>query len=259
MRVTYPKGEQSKSIFMTEFLIGAGEPDHLGLVSSSLITDMQLTQSAFETAKATKNQHLGKRIQLVAEHEAATRELKNLISQAVSTLKHQIRKGIYPKTVLAYFEIPMSRYKLPTRQAEILETGKRLIEGDNQLTTEGYPRLNSPRATEIQQTVDRVVALKEELTASRNNLSQARDSLKVQHETVERLHRKGSKELDLNTLDKTHTAIRDLKRNFGYRYISLPSQEEPTTEDTGGATQEEPTTEDTTGGATQEETPTQEG
>lgn len=245
MKLNYPKSENAKTNFLEQFLIGARVPENLGLVTSSLITDMELTQTAYETARATKNQHLGRRIELVAEREAAMGRLKLLITQTVSNLKLQIRKGIYPKTVLPNFGIPMNGYTQPSRYEDILRTGKQFIEGDTYLTSKGYPRLNSPRATELQTEIDRLVSLEEELTASKNSLSQARDALKLEGTTVTRIHRRGSKELDITGLEKTKEATRDLKRNFGYKYTATtkPEGEEDgdTTDNPGtdGANQED--------------------
>ena len=56
----------------------------------------------------------------MAEREAAIASLKLLITQTVSNLRQQIRKGVYPKTVLSGLGIFLTRFRQPTTYEDIL-------------------------------------------------------------------------------------------------------------------------------------------
>lgn len=72
MHLTYPQGEESRSLFLETFILGTSRPENTNLISSSLTTQFVNLKTAYDTARETKTRHLALRIALIEERKEKT-------------------------------------------------------------------------------------------------------------------------------------------------------------------------------------------
>lgn len=220
MRITYPRGDQSRAVFLTDFIIAARKTRNDSPISASLLAAFEQVHADFQTAQKQKDVTANRVTRLTAVRKAAIARLRLLNRHAVTALKMQIEKGIYPATVQPAFGIPMAGFQMPRRFAEQVQLTQHLLEGGAYLLNEGLPPLVAPHMTELQEAVETAQALTTTLVAARNQLAVARTAMERVAAAVKELHIRGQRALDMATFDKSHPERREIKRNYGYRFRS---------------------------------------
>lgn len=234
MLLRQPTSQHSRKEFLEQFIAAANQPDQSSLVPSSLSTEVETLRTAYEEAIETRTIDLSKRIRLVRERNEETRILKLMIRQTLDYLNIMIRRGVYPPTILRAFNIPMVGYSPPTRHSLQIPTAEDLIRGDIKLGEQRLPRLVSPRVPEIEAAIGRVRSKTEQLTAIREALRQSRERvLELEREIKTRFYQ-GQRAIELNTATQTEAQRRELKRNFGYRWVPIKRAGVAETPEDGG-------------------------
>lgn len=181
----------------------------------------------------TLHTRLGNRMHAVDERNTAREALSIYVRDFCVALKRRVHRLKQPADVLLLYSLHADGLlPNPKTDDELLQWANRLIAGDAQAVTAGYPAMSNPSATELQTVLD--AARTEMAAVPQADLAydQAQDAAATDRQKADEVIRRINLLLDFKLYHHDAPGIRRIKRNFGFTFKYLPG--EPPDEDDPG-------------------------
>lgn len=240
MKLKQPVSDLSRLQFLDQFIQAARDDQRSPkLINNTLISSFTRTRDDFIDAVNQHKTHYTERHRLVVERRTTITLLERLGRAFLQNLKAKVRRGELPEPILNQFLIP---YQKPLKPNDWIPLVDGMIQANTVPEGESPPILE-PSTQQLTTALDAARTINEALNTTKLSLQSQQKEVQRMRTVISKQHRVGWLALEQGLDGLTGEANREIKRRFGYRYLSPKPEAEPTTDD-GTTPEDEPTTED---------------
>lgn len=174
--------------------------------------DAALTQKRL--AYKTRRQAVEARLELLASG-------RRLVRQAWSGLHNRVARGELRVSDLEHYKLPTDGSRPnPYRYEDWLAAGQLLLQGNSEAVEAGFPAVSEPPVEQLTTLVTNLAAAQSQVHSAKAALKVAIIELKQARALVRLLMREIARYLRSRNLGLTGPELRELLRDYGYRFIS---------------------------------------
>jgi len=169
----------------------------------------------------------GKRILDTTAQKEAFDDLKTYCRDMMNVAKRRIYRLKQPLGVLAFYMINQKgEIPNPTNMQQWLNLAESLVQGDADAVKAGYPTMLNPDVTELQAILDTAQAESDETAMADREHDIVQETLATHRVTADEWINEIYDELNFALRKFDASSQRRIIRTYGFRYDSLPSEEQ---------------------------------
>ncbi len=169
------------------------------------------------------NSLLSQRSKEVSEKQAALAALSAWLRDFWEVLRRRTVRLNHPAQVLTYYQLPLDGItpKL-SKEKDMLEIARRVIDGDAAAVAEGYPAMVNPSAAELKEVLDKAWKEVNDVPPADEGYDKAQESIAEMRGEVDELIRDIYDYLNFILRKKEDASRRRILQNYGFsfRYLS---------------------------------------